>query len=53
MLTSFSEVRLVLLKVILLKPDIGFTFVFMPWANFGENEEKKFCKRKCTHKATQ
>jgi hypothetical protein len=53
MLTSFSEVGMVLLEVILLKPFIGFSFAFMPWANFSVNEEKKLGKRQCTNKTKQ
>jgi hypothetical protein len=44
-LTSFSEIALVLLKTILLKPNIGFGFVSKSRANFSKHAEKELCKR--------
>jgi len=43
--TAFSKVALVLLKVILLKPDIGFRFISNSWADFSKNTQKELRKR--------
>jgi hypothetical protein len=43
--TAFSKVALVLLKVILLKPDISFRFISNSWADFSKNTQKELRKR--------